>query len=330
MRDAVDGIVEYDPGLLVGPDLDPTSYTGNARFSQGFFDRAAQLGRPVAWMIQETYSTRSQEGYQAGVYDARFAESRAAERGWRGPIAYVVSDGNGADRWSSYEYARGLGDASTVGYYVLGYGANGVLEDFAPGVRASAGAERLFLGTDGDGARWVPETWGPNNAVGQVVGPSPIPDTDLNHVHVDFGAAAPTPAPSPARPPTEAEMQLLIVPNPVAAGHIARLVDGNLRKIAPASGDWTSSGPGDEVFGVPSSAVDALGVEVAAKLRVDLQGDVAARVFARSQEVTAGTGTPSSGTAPAGLSDADVAKIGAAAASAAVAALRAHPLAPTG
>lgn len=187
MRDCVDGITEYDPHLCAQYNVDPTSYTGSARFSQGFFDNARLLSYPVTTMIQETYSTRSQEGYAAGVMDCQFAESRARERGWSfsGPIDYVVSDGSGSDSWDASEYGRGISDTMTMG--AIGYGANGVLDSFTRGLMAGAGAHLVVLGTDGLPGRHVPETWpGGTNLIGQVVGPSPIPNTDLNHVHADY------------------------------------------------------------------------------------------------------------------------------------------------
>jgi hypothetical protein len=230
-RDGLDGVTEYDPQVLVDLDLVPFSYTGNAMFSQGFFDQSAASGHPVALMIQETYSTRSQEGYKAGVVDCQFAESRARQRGWSGPIAYVASDGNGADRWSSREYARGIGDTSSAGFYILGYGANGVLEDFDVGVLDSSGAARLFIGTDGRGARWVPETWpGGNNAIGQVVGPSPVPATDLNRVYVDLAGGSPIPS-SVAQ---EDEMFVVFhVPPGAAPGSVVQAVavSGHVQKV---------------------------------------------------------------------------------------------------
>lgn len=186
MRDLVDGITEYDPALLQQHNLDPSSYTGSARFSQGFFDRARELGYPVTVMIQETVSERSQEpnGYIKGVMDCQFAESRARERGFTGPIDYVVSDGNSADSWDSSEYGRGISDTMTLGAF--GYGAHGVLDSFTRGLLAGHGAHLVIMGNDGQPGRHVPETWGGTNLIGQVVGPSPIPDTDLNHVHADY------------------------------------------------------------------------------------------------------------------------------------------------
>lgn len=318
MRDGVDGITEYAPQLLVDHDLDPFSYTGNARFSQGFFDEAAALGHPVVLMVQETYSTRSQEGYQSGVYDAQFAEQRARERGWRGPIAYVVSDGNGADRWSSHEYARGIGDASTLGFYILGYGADGVLEDFAPGVRASAGASRLFLGTDGDGARWVPETWGPNNAIGQVVGPSPIPDTDLNHVTVELAPRAPV--------QEDDGMDLITTTDNGntawfrdAGGILVRLTDLEavlLGALDPNRRRWNLGG---------WLAAVAWNVEtIQARRALGLDAPLTdAQVAQVAQQVAAQLKAPA-------LSDADVAKIVDGSARATVQQLKDHPLVPSG
>lgn len=184
MRDAVDFVVAPDPAALQEHDLEPWPYTGNARPSADWVNECRSLGVAPTVFIQETVSTRSQEGYQAGVYDCQFAEARARALGHVGPIDYVVSDGNSADVWDASEYGRGISDTATLRYF--GYGALGVLASFFAGARAGEGAGLLVRGVDGAGGEHVPSTWGNANLVTQVVGPSPIPNTDLNLVHVDL------------------------------------------------------------------------------------------------------------------------------------------------
>lgn len=175
MRDALDAAWGDFP---VG-DLDWLRYTGSARPDAGWVNSCLAAGLIVTF-IQESYPSRSSEGFDVGVADCRFAEARAREvhPGVRS-IAVVVSDGNGADNWDASEYGRGWQSVATLPFFA--YGAVPICESFARGAPAS-------LGT------WVPETWGQGTLMSQVVGPSPVADTDLNHVHADYTGGAAVPA----------------------------------------------------------------------------------------------------------------------------------------
>lgn len=181
MRDAVDFMSAPDPGLLKQLDLDALPYTGNARPSAEWFAQMQANGLPVRCMIQETISTRSQQGFQAGVYDCQFAEQRSREVN---PdvqsIAVVVSDGNGADRWDASQYGAGWASVATLRFFP--YGALGVTASFLAGAKGSPRS------IDGE---WVPETWGAGRLISQVVGASPVPNTDLNRVHADYTGGSP-------------------------------------------------------------------------------------------------------------------------------------------
>lgn len=191
MRDTLDfSFTIPDPATIAALGLGAAPYTGNARPSADWFAGATGL---VDWITQETYSTRSQEGYTVGTLDARFAQDRSAERGYTGPIAVAVSDGNYADTWDASEYGRGWSDTATARFFP--YGAKGITASFIAGALAGAGAYLLVAGHDGLPGDWVPETWGHGTIAGQVVGPSPIPGTDLNHVHVDLAAGGVGPTP---------------------------------------------------------------------------------------------------------------------------------------
>lgn len=173
--DAVDFVVAPPPDELHG--IRPLPYTGNARPSQEWVDACTALGVPPLWYTQETTSTRSQEGWQAGVYDCLFAERRARERGHTGPIAVVVSDGNYADEWDASGYGAGWASVATMPFFP--YGALGVTATFLAG---AAGSPFLIVG------EWVPETWGAGRVASQLVGAqAPISTPhDLNHVFHDF------------------------------------------------------------------------------------------------------------------------------------------------
>jgi hypothetical protein len=173
----VDFTTAPDPAECAAAGVIPCPYTGSARPSQRWFDDCRALGIAPLWMIQETISTRSQEGFDAGVEDCRFAESRARERGHTGPIAVVVSDHDGADAWDSSAYARGWASVATQPFFP--YGALGVTGSFLAG---AAGSPLLIPG------EWVPETWGHGRIASQLVGAQAALSTahDLNHVFVDF------------------------------------------------------------------------------------------------------------------------------------------------
>ena len=186
MRDALDAAWgDFPVGVL-----DWLRYTGSARPDAGWVNACLAAGLNVTF-IQESYSTRSSEGYDVGVADCRYAEARAREvhPGVRS-IAVVFSDGNYADAWDASEYGRGWSDTATLPFF--GYGAHGVLDSGLTGAQRGRGAALLVLGNDGQPGRWVPETWGPTNLIGQVVAPSPVANTDLNHVHADYTGGSST------------------------------------------------------------------------------------------------------------------------------------------
>ena len=173
----VDFTTAPDPGECAAAGVIPCPYTGSARPSQQWFDDCRALGIAPLWMIQETVGERSRDGFAAGVEDCRFAESRARERGHRGPIAVVVSDHDGADAWDSSAYARGWASVATLRFFP--YGALGVTGSFLAG---ASGSPLLIPG------EWVPETWGQGRIASQLLDAKAAisVDHDLNHVFVDF------------------------------------------------------------------------------------------------------------------------------------------------
>jgi len=212
MRNAVDFETAPTVEQLVAADVDPIPYTGNARPSQDWFDAVRAAGYGPKAMTQETYSTRSQEGFQAGVLDCQFAESRAKERGHTGSIAVVVSDGNSADRWDAGPYGAGWASVATLPFFP--YGALGVTATFLAGAFESP---LLITG------EWVPETWGAGRLMSQVVGSSPIPGTDLNIVHADYTGTT-----TPTQPTIPEEDAMILVSKAYPSGNTAVLVAGSL------------------------------------------------------------------------------------------------------
>lgn len=196
-----------DPQLLHDLNLDALVYTGSARPTQEWVNHCRELGIIVTF-IQETVSTRSQQGFDAGVYDCQYAEARAKELGHTGSIAYVVSDGSWSDVWDASEYGRGVQSVATLPFF--SYGAVPICESFNRGAPRS-------LGT------WVPETWGVGTLLTQVVGSSPVADTDLNHVHADYTG---TPAPAPIPKKEESDMYIALLLGLDGVTNLAMLVDG--------------------------------------------------------------------------------------------------------
>ncbi len=172
MRNAVDFVSPPDPAVLQQLNLDGIPYTGNARPPAAWFADMKARGLTVYTMLQETISTRSQQGFQAGVYDCQFAERRAREVN---PdvrfIDYVVSDGSWVDAWDCSDYGRGVNATAALG--VLCYGSTGCCDTFNRGAPKSIGTH-------------IPNTWGQGSIMTQLVAPSPVADTDLNIVHVDY------------------------------------------------------------------------------------------------------------------------------------------------
>jgi len=193
MRNALDFSYARPSGdQLASLQLDALGYTGNARPDQSYLDDLAAHG--VGWtFIMETNSARSQEGYPAGVYDARFADGRSDQRNYPRDrsIAYVVSDGSrfdpasGGDQIADY----GEGVAATSLRPFLFYGNQYAID------HATTGALRIptarLLGY------WGIATWGADRGVALLVQEpniaSPLPGTDYNSVYRNYTSAAPAP-----------------------------------------------------------------------------------------------------------------------------------------
>ncbi len=197
MRDMLDAAWGDFPTNDIGYDW--ARYTGNARPTAAWCAAVAQHSRIT--FIQETDSQRSKAGFAAGADDCRYAEARAREvhRGVES-LAVVVSDGNGADNWDASEYGRGWASAATLAFFP--YGAVPICESFIRG----AGASPLNLRVT-----WVPETWGKGTGLSQVVGASPVANTDLNHVWAPYYPTATPPTPTPT---SEELPAMYVIANP--------------------------------------------------------------------------------------------------------------------
>lgn len=186
MRDALDAAWGDFPTDDVGYDW--LRYTGPARPTAAWCAAVARHSRIT--FIYESTSTWSQQGYAAARSACIEHEARAREV-YPGveSMAVVVSDGNGADRWDASECGRGWASVATLPFFP--YGAVPICESFIQGARPSS----LNLGVT-----WVPETWGVGTGLSQVVGFSPIPNTDLNRVRAPYYPVGPTPpTPIPTR-----------------------------------------------------------------------------------------------------------------------------------
>lgn len=194
MRDALDAAWGDFPTVDVGYDW--LRYTGTARPTAAWVSAVVPYARVT--FVQESYSTRSSEGYAVGVIDCRYAEQRAREvHPGVESIAVVVSDGNNGDLWDASEYARGWSDTATIPFFP--YGDQPICESFL------RGAHGLVLN-----GTWVPATWGTGTFLTQLVTPSPIANTDLNTVHQPYWPVTATPSPAP-RPPTPKEAFPMLV-----------------------------------------------------------------------------------------------------------------------
>lgn len=179
MKNAIDfSFARPSPQDIAAHGFDVLVYTGPARPDAGYIATCRSLGIGVT-LIQESDPNRAQQGYQAGVNDAHYADSRADEVGYPSncSIAYVVSDGSAGDpnygAGNIAEYARAIRDTSRRPYFWYGntYACNAAL--------AGGGG----LGT------WIPSTWGSGSLLVQEANiASPIPDTDLNTVRAPYGA----------------------------------------------------------------------------------------------------------------------------------------------
>lgn len=191
------------PGEVVGFDL--LGYLGVSRPNPGEIAGWAAAGS-VFTFIWETDPNRSQQGWNAGIYDAVYGNDRADGVGYplEANLAWVVSDGNarspdsGGDRIADYADALVRQSKRPVGPF---YGNRYAVDAAIRGARRSG---RPFVaGPDGDGG-WLPHTWGADPSRDPIIQEpnigSPIPGTDLNSVHHDYRTAGPGPAPAPALP----------------------------------------------------------------------------------------------------------------------------------
>jgi hypothetical protein len=202
MNNAVDA--EYarpSAAELLAAEVDILVYTGNARPDTNYLNDLRGANVCVAF-IQETDSARSQEGYQAGVYDALFADGRTSQVGYPTScaIAYVVSDGNaedpnyGANNIS--DYGEGVADTSKRPFFFYG---NRYAVDAAV-VGAKRNPKAFCLGG------WVPSTWGADRGEDLMVQEanlsSPIADTDYDSVYKFYAAWGMPfpPLPGPSKP----------------------------------------------------------------------------------------------------------------------------------
>lgn len=183
---AFDFVSPPDPALLVGSGA--CFYTGRGLPDQWWFDECAHRGIPLL-AIQESWITRAQEGYNAGVEDVNFARARLSGRQiWNlSGIAYAASDGSrfdpqwNGDRIADYGQAVGVGELLPFTFYGNRYAVDA----------ASAGALRVagMRSIKPDGG-WLPSTWdfdATRDLMEQLVNSqTPIPNTDENRVWVDF------------------------------------------------------------------------------------------------------------------------------------------------
>lgn len=281
MRDLLDAAWGDFPTDDVGYDW--ARYTGAARPAPGWVDAVTRHSRLT--FIQESYSTRSSEGYDVGVADCRYAESRAREvyPGYAGSIIVAVSDGNSADRWDASEYGRGWSAAATLGF--LPYGTPAICASFCSG----AGQNPLNLMGD-----MVPETWGTTvppmrRLITQTVGASPVPNTDLDIVHADYTSAAPAPAPEPPKELPSMFIGLVNRNDPnVKNACDAHLVDGGV-VIRSYSGPYTP-------WGFVVTQQDAQDFATAANVHpITLTADEWSRIQTRTTATLGGVGGAGSG-----------------------------------
>lgn len=200
-RNVVDFMTAPSALQLVDANVDPIPYTGSARPDQRIVDAWTAAGHKPPSYIYESTSTWSQGGYDAGAGACPVHEQRAKEQGHRGSMMVVVSDGSAHDPNYGYEKikecGRGWSDKATLVFYP--YGNTFCCEAFLEGARLGAGAHLMLAGIGGGPDAMIPQTWGYGSIATQLVGPSPIPNTDLDIVHVDdlTGGSAPKPgAPS--------------------------------------------------------------------------------------------------------------------------------------
>jgi hypothetical protein len=193
VRDALDaawGDFPTDVGL------DWLRYTGAARPTSEWCADAARVARLT--FVFEADSTWSQCDYATAHATCIAHEARAREVHPNvESMAVVVSDGNWLDDWDASEAGRGWADAATLPFFP--YGAVPICDSFNRGAMHSP---LCLRGT------WVPETWGWGTLLSQVVGASPVDNTDLDHVRAPYWQIAPdAPLPATILPAGEQAMQ---------------------------------------------------------------------------------------------------------------------------
>lgn len=199
MRDALDfSFSPPVPALVAAQGFDLLGYTGSARVGQDYYDECRARGIAFTF-IQETTSERAQEGWNAGLVDAQYADRRASERGhpYSAPIVYVVSDGSRDNpSWNGELIADyGAAIATQSARPFMFYGNRYAVD------HACAGARRVGVnvygyavdlrGGPGDDGGWLPATWnfdGARDPLRQNIGyyTAAGGTCDLNTTHHDY------------------------------------------------------------------------------------------------------------------------------------------------
>jgi hypothetical protein len=195
-RNVVDFITAPTLQQLRDADVDAVPYCDAARPSQDWINTVRADGRLPSF-IYESVSTWSQGGdATAGTCTTHEAHIKAT--GHTGSVMVVVSDGSAHDPNYGYDQIVATGkhwsDEATMPFYP--YGNVYCCEAFIAGARTGAGAHLLVKGIGGGPDAMIPETWGFGGIASQLVGGSPIPNTDLDVVHIDDLSGGPAPAPA--------------------------------------------------------------------------------------------------------------------------------------
>lgn len=207
MRDALDASFSLpDPNLVADQGFDMLVYTGPARPTQAWVDHCRSRGVIVTF-IQQTVSERAQQGYNAGIYDAQYADQRVNERGHAldGSVCYVVSDGSRDNpTWNGNliaDYGQAIAVQSARPFFFYG---NRYAVDHANG-----GAARVAVSVYGrpvanlggpTAGGWIPATWNVDPGrdllrqnIGYYIAAGGV--CDLNTVWRDYTGGVPTPEP---------------------------------------------------------------------------------------------------------------------------------------
>jgi hypothetical protein len=244
---------------------DDASYTGAARAERSYYDALRAAGIDIM-MIQETTSERSQQGYNAGLYDVDFARRRSREVGHpdSAPIAYAVSDGSRDNPTWNGNLIADYGEAVAQrepGPFVF-YGNRYAVDAACSGAARVPGNRCMNLN-----GGWIPRTWNfdPNrDTAAQEIGGAPVAGTDVNSVYRPIFDAQPGPVPVPistGRP--EMFVGLKERPGGTANDFDAAWVDGGV-VIRWFGGDMGAIG----YLSVPQSAIDFVKREPLCRLEV--------------------------------------------------------------